>query len=182
MNHQEYLRLSARTSNQENDPGSLYLHGVIGMLSERNEIRDIRDGVNAVEEIGDVLWYLACCHRATGRDVDDLLTGGLSPHADDYALLHCMSDALDIAKRWWMYGAKPESLGNAADRADYIATEIIALALQSFGARDDVHGILSKARVSNIAKLQIRYPHLFTQELAVSRDLSSERQALENKA
>ena len=179
MNHQEYLHLSARTSNQENDPAALYLHGIIGMISERGEIRDVQDEVNAIEEIGDVLWYLACCHRATGRNVDDLLAGGISTHADDFALLHHLSSAADIAKRWWMYGATPKRLSEAADQADRIATEIISIALNVLSDRDNVGEILSKARAINIAKLLKRYPKKFTEDCALIRDLGLERKTME---
>lgn len=181
MSHQEYLKLSARTSNQEGRPAELYLHGIIGMISEFSEIEMIDSGVNAIEEIGDVLWYLACCQRAIGFSLSPVATdcATLSGSKQSLLMLYHSSTALDTAKRWWMYGKSP-AVDVASKQALGIAQCAVNLvmihAAGSLGL--PAQDVIQAARIANIAKLQKRYPEKFTQDRAINRDVASEYKAM----
>jgi NTP pyrophosphatase (non-canonical NTP hydrolase) len=90
MHSTTYLEESARTENTDRDRivSSLYsdnnaelLHGSIGIVTEAGELIDAikknliygkpLDSVNVIEEVGDILWYVALVLRSQGSTFEE---------------------------------------------------------------------------------------------------------------
>lgn len=83
MNFSEYHKLAQRTSNTKNYRDKIN-NGVMGLNGEAGECIDIvkkwtyqghsLDVDNFIEELGDVLWYIAECATGLGYNLDDIAT------------------------------------------------------------------------------------------------------------
>jgi len=75
MTPNDYLKLSSRTATKED-----FTHVTLGLITESAEFADIVkknyaydkpfDKVNAVEELGDLLWYVAMAMRLLDTDFE----------------------------------------------------------------------------------------------------------------
>lgn len=83
MNFTEYQKFAQRTSNTKNYRDKIN-NGVMGLNGEAGECIDIvkkwtyqghsLDVDNFIEELGDVLWYIAECATGLGYNLDDIAT------------------------------------------------------------------------------------------------------------
>lgn len=216
MNFDDYQKQALRT---EHTPEFLVapvatrrmMHGVMGISTEVGELCEtitkglggddgsfcIDDRVGLVEEVGDVLWYMAITADAletpfsrffhtnpvalrTERHlIDTHRREGTSPvegPLPDFCLL-MSSDAgflQDVMKRHLIYGA-PLDAGRALSVLQHLAS-VICVFSESFGLSMDY------ATDRNIAKLRARFPEKYTTERVLSRDLDAERKALQGGA
>ena len=89
MEMNEYQKLAQRTDNREYVPGTIegididkLLNGLIGLNGESGEAIDLfkkfffqghkLDKNKVIEELGDILWYIAQCARALGTDLETI--------------------------------------------------------------------------------------------------------------
>jgi NTP pyrophosphatase (non-canonical NTP hydrolase) len=214
MTPNEYQQLALRTENTPDFMGGgekksleRSLHGAIGLCTEVGELSEVIgaafdggsfeevDGINLVEEVGDVLWYLAILLDAHGIEMNDYTADllakpeGVDPSdvcvdgseaiedGDDavIAILRmtaCAGQIQDVLKRHLMYRKD-------LDR-EKLLVEIQAFveALTFFSW--SVNTSFPVAAERNIAKLSARYPDKYTDEAAINRNIEAERKALES--
>lgn len=219
MNPNEYQQAALRTevtplfvndhSGVPSHSLSRLMHALMGMNTEQAELHDMLtqhalggplDPVNALEEAGDQLWYIALGADATDMTMefvmvdinfDDykvtlrettpayIIINGEAPTNTTISRLFrgqagvnvAQGDFSDLYKKFFIYG-KP--VNREAVRQTFRRQIIfLALVLQSCGFT------LEDAMKRNIAKLALRYKNKFTQEEALNRDLAGERKALE---
>ncbi len=183
MNWNEYLALSEKTLSEEFHSGKKVenlLHGVIGILTELDELienheKDNFDSINAVEEISDVMWYIAILAREYKIDLskwsekNDIITGGT-----EKVILSMIKNSLkllDILKKKIYYN-------RVIDDNQFITLthNVIANVLQYTNYyKIDIH----KSFDINIEKLKARYGDKFSSEMAINRNLDIERKILE---
>jgi len=173
----EYIKEAVKTEStlnpltkEVNERGlsSRTLHGVLGIQTELMELEVAfrnMDAVNAVEEIGDVLWYLAIlADEYDIREFDKEIT------VDDTAALN---DILDMVKRTLFYGKELDK---------ELMIKFIKSNLNLFAEMcGDLDVPVELAMKTNINKLAIRYPDKFKEEDAENRDLEAERKLLEKE-
>jgi len=173
----EYIKEAVKTEStlnpltkEVNERGlsSRTLHGVLGIQTELMELelafRNM-DAVNTVEEIGDVLWYLAIlADEYDIREFDKEIT------VDDTAALN---DILDMVKKTLFYGKKLDK----ELMVNFIKTNLNLFAEMC----GDLGVTVELAMKTNINKLAIRYPDKFKEEDAENRDLEAERELLEKE-
>lgn len=80
MTFDEYQDLSAKTERPLPWVDERLQHGMLGIITEAGELGDVvkkhviydkpLDRDNIEEEIGDLLWYVACLARAAGASLD----------------------------------------------------------------------------------------------------------------
>lgn len=161
-------------------------HAILGIVTECREYLTATDEVNAVEEAGDLTFYVTALKQVlddfspTNKDefggYFDAATArytalGSVPLVDVYC------EWLDLAKRWVGYGKAP-TMPTTQLLAE--ASVLMSLVINSGRAADaDMHTVLK----ANVEKLLERYKGLqFNAERAVHRDLPAERAVLEASA
>ncbi|MGK9043950.1 nucleoside triphosphate pyrophosphohydrolase family protein [Mammaliicoccus vitulinus] len=83
MDLNEYQQLALRTmSDTRRDPEQSLINGALGLTGEAGEVADIVkkhvfhghdiDEQELKKELGDVLWYIACCATALDMNLNDI--------------------------------------------------------------------------------------------------------------
>jgi NTP pyrophosphatase (non-canonical NTP hydrolase) len=170
-----------------------FAHAALGVVTEMYELRSATDGVNALEEAGDIMFYIEAMTQvaedALGvrRDqFSSLITPeqAVSLQAQHRAVMNCVSDEavdkelndlLDHAKRWVGYGKQPDALVSVCVMASFLAGSEVATATIRHSTAPAFEEIIR----ANMRKLDKRYKdRVFTQDQAMNRDLQAEREAL----
>ena len=202
MEMNKYIRLAMRTAPKNCDFQEDILHAGLGMTTEVGELVDQLkrhifykkpyDRVHLVEEVGDVLWYVALASRALGiqptlmpSTVDDSMLGEQSVVGTIFGRMVTTSSRFSaIALTTLPTLVKDPSfeedrLAGNCPICDILIETTFRL-YNSLGDYCKVMGIsIEEAMSRNVAKLQARFPEGFTEDKAVNRDLSAERVALE---
>lgn len=174
--------------NVSGDPSKDFTHATLGIVTEIHELMRATDAVNALEEKGDLLFYMQALLQVvfdhTGLTIDEIREFQAAEHEYPWAVGDDSDEVistgsvylLDQAKRWVGYGKEPESLALTVRTA----AGVVYVALVSCGYElESSEEIVS----ANMAKLIKRYPgKVFNQEHALVRDLDAERKVLEDAA
>jgi NTP pyrophosphatase (non-canonical NTP hydrolase) len=179
----EYLTLSEKTLSRQfhcEEKEQLYLHAVIGSLTEIEELLDNyeneMDPINLIEEIGDVFWYLSILFRELNLDISDNQTtieeSIDTPFKTILAFLKENLKMLDSLKKKLYYNKEINII-------DFITSTFRLYTLLEHYCnfyKTDISLILDR----NISKLKARYGEKFSSERAINRDLEIEKKILEN--
>jgi len=88
-------------------------------------------------------------------------------------LISSIADLNDLVKKFVAYNRPIEKS---------VELEAIYDIYSSLNLLEEVYKLNgAELRAANIEKLRVRYPHKFTEEAAINRDIDKERQTLENK-
>lgn len=181
-----YSAFVRKLFNRSGDPSKDFTHAILGIVTEIHELEQATDDVNALEEIGDMQFYLAALVQVVDDFLDSLpksdvqqmvLKGHMtldvqSPEHARAVVLDSCNALLDIAKRWVGYGKVPGDIINLPGFAVAVCD-----AANEFGEYPCLD--TEKAAAANMAKLLVRYPGgEFDQYRALNRDLGAERAVL----
>ncbi len=180
-------------------------HGIIGMSTETSELlaclagdmtaQPHRDTYHIIEEVGDVLWYVAILlkglstvgsgtlgHQHAARTMNRLIRQAIINGSTDFETrpftlvelglaAHAQANTLlDLLKKDHQYGI----LMSPTDIEETLMKLLMHLQRICFLLQYD----LEVAMAANIAKLWSRYPKKFSQEDAAVRDLAHEMNTL----
>lgn len=182
MNWNEYKALAIRTESIPTNsfekvpydidafgPGDMFLanksatrllHATMGICTELAELEDGQGAVNAVEEVGDVLWYLAIADDVIGWYKYNRIS-------DQKANLYWVGELNDAMKRHLFYGAELN--------IDKMITACVAIYRELVVALADREFLIEMAMEANITKLEKRFPNkYFDAQAAVTRDVENE--------
>lgn len=182
MNFETYQLEAQRTCKKEGPKFDLP-HMVIGMNSEMNELEAaLRSGdeVNILEELSDFQWYFAnyCTFRELKfSDYEDKFPADFTkaPVCTQYAAIPFLYTQLsilqDVVKKNMVYN---KAINSEEEKLllNHLQEAVYAVC---YGKDRSMH----KGLANNIAKLRIRFPEKFTDDLANNRDLDAERKQLE---
>jgi hypothetical protein len=171
--------------NRSGDLSKDFTHAVLGIITESHEYLTATDEVNAIEEAGDLAFYLTALKQVlndispTDEVAFDTLTDAAFARmgAEDFQIMNTFVEWLDLAKRWVGYGKAPtmtttELLAEAAALVGFVVEH---------GAAE--HTPMEVILKTNVEKLLKRYNGMaFNAERAVNRDLPAERKVLETHA
>lgn len=189
MNWEEYLPLAEKTLSRKfhcQEKEQLYLHAVIGSLTEIDELLDnYEDGKLQIdvdkqgsvgEESADIAWYLSILFREMNLNLEYNPYKDLDKK-DPYNLLMCYLSTnlkmLDMLKKKLYYNKEIDMVVFI----DYTFKLYSNLKLYCELYNTNFESILDK----NIAKLKARYGEKFSSERAINRDLEKEKNILENE-
>ncbi len=171
--------------NRTGDLSKDFSHAVLGLVTECHEYLTATDPINAIEEAGDLCFYLAALKQVLD-DVgpyDEVAFDKLTDEAcermgaEDFQIMGEFVEWLDLAKRWIGYGKAP-TMSPTQLMAE--AAALVSLVIDR-GAAADVE--MEVVMVANVDKLLKRYNGMaFNAERAVNRDLPAERAVLEAHA
>lgn len=182
MNLKQYQKETLRTFAYRKEPLSAeitdMLHCAIGISTEVGELVEAinkKDIINIGEEIADQMWYISNMANFINYDLTELvLINGSDFNSEENYLNESVilqAELLDIFKKSIFYGKELD-----INKIKYIITRMtINLNCLSFHISLSILELLDK----NIAKLKIRFPEKFTEDLAQNRNLEAERKELE---
>lgn len=179
MNWSEYKQLSEKTLSTEFHCGKEtenLLHGVIGILTELEELMDWNDEVNKKEEVADVFWYIALLDRELDLKLqipnfDDNNFFQLKNETLILQTLKSTLSCLDQLKKKLYYNKSIEIERFSKNVFTIFETMCIFCSLNKIE--------IEKVLDSNIQKLKARFGEKFSSERAINRDLKVERNILE---
>lgn len=155
------------------------LHCVIGVSTEIAEYIDAminKDHVNALEELGDILWYTANLDRLLDLNCKmPYLSKRMTVFPDEWLI--GFQELLDHYKKAVFYGIDVDKV-YVKKHIEEILLIVCGICNQVSETVDDGVGAVMQ---TNIDKLKARYPNSFTKDAAVNRDLDIERKILEDK-
>lgn len=156
-----YIELALRTNSHivgKHGRNSIdFAHACLGLVTELYELENATDEHNRREEEGDMCWYIAlACHA---MDLDWPQPYNLSVKRP---LSECVFELSDIAKKWFAYGKRPETV---------VVESYLLMIVSHLGDIPD-------AQRRNIKKLYSRYPESFDARLAIVRDIDAELKAM----
>lgn len=182
-----YSAFVGKLYNRSDDPSKDFCHAILGIATEIHELQNATDEVNAIEELGDLYFYLEALRqviqdfRGPVDDFDvvpglDYLVKLSESLGTKQTIAVTVNTLLDDAKRWVGYGKTPKSLPEVLRTC----TEVVLFT----GARCEhlPPGAYSHQKVlrANMAKLLKRYPGgEFSAFHAVVRDVEAERGVLQ---
>ncbi len=174
--------------NRSGDPATDFSHAMLGVSTEIYELLGARDGVNALEEMGDLEFYLVALQQVL---IDHFGAAAMLPSARleiellaaypqiaeqpahlVYPLL--LNELQDIGKRWIGYNKAPTM------------SPVMILTLAAAAVNAAAHVAVGRGsfkeehiRRTNVGKLLLRYKGMtFSQDSAINRDLGAERALL----
>lgn len=168
--------------NRSGDLSKDFTHAVLGIVTECHEYLTATDEVNAVEEAGDLCFYLTALKQVLDdvgtydeAEFEKLLAAACDRmDSNGFQVMDEFVEWLDLAKRWVGYGKAPtmtptQLMAEAAALVSFVIDK---------GAATDVD--MPVIMVTNVDKLLKRYNGMvFDAERAVNRDLPAERAVLE---
>ena len=158
---------------------------MLGVVTEVHEYLNATDEVNALEELGDLEFFV----EAFAQVVDDV-TGDRPDLSDDDmlaaavkwapldgdlmpAIQDTLHDLTNTVKRWVGYGKQPANLPELWKTAAFVA-----FAANQVGSHPTTDR--QQVRAANVRKLLKRYPEgEFSQMRATVRDVEAEREAIQ---
>lgn len=170
--------------NRTGDPSKDFAHAVLGLVTEIHEYIDAPDDVNALEEAGDLAFYLEALTQVLDDyspiqyDAMEAFGTQAVERYQEFGLRlgNETTEWLDLAKRWIGYGKAPTMSGAQLVAEAGVLMSLVIRSGRLGDVEDDV--FIAKA---NIDKLLVRYNGMaFNAERAVNRDLAAERTTLEN--
>jgi NTP pyrophosphatase (non-canonical NTP hydrolase) len=180
MEWNEYRELSEKTLSTEFHCGKQVenlLHGVIGVITELEELLDWNDEVNKKEEVADIFWYIALLDRELDLNLDiPNEKSGLLQLKNEVLIIQSFKTSsvmLDILKKKIYYN-KNIDLSKFSDLTQNLFDGMCTFCNYN---QIDIQEILD----TNIQKLKARYGEKFTSEKAINRNLETERKILENE-
>jgi NTP pyrophosphatase (non-canonical NTP hydrolase) len=200
MNPKEYVAnvLKTETNDQtaitnraKSKRGIRLIHAVLGLSSEMAEVMDLThkliDNTHLKEEMGDLYWYTGLIIDELQLDPNEIYQkydfSGTPENVRGSAvnlivstigeLVVHVGEISDILKKEIFYDRTidPEVVKLKLKQIDYCISFILHLRFMTS----------EQAMKSNIAKLKFRYPHKFTEQSALNRDLEGERKILEQE-
>lgn len=175
----EYVPKAIRTESTRNPfkddaVNARICHAMMGINTELNELNlavHKDDRPNIVEELGDAVWYLAVAQDEVNFiDAFDISVENITSiflGADEAYTV----DIMDLLKRAMFYGSEFKE----EECVKPFTSIFLGVIINSLKLGVD----LTEAMDVNLKKLFVRYPEKFESELAELRDLSAERESLE---
>lgn len=148
------------------------IHALMGMMDETYELLFGTDSVNMVEELGDFRWFLALYEHATDTN---LKLSEYGPALDDVDRM--LSRMITITKRIYAYG-EPWTK-HRAELEKMLPVLHATLCKVATTPNRTFQQTVEVADVAVINKLRARFPAKFTEHHASNRDISYEREVLQ---
>lgn len=199
---QEAMRTAARP--QDDDPEFHFRHAIVGIMTEAGELVDIYkktafqgrpyDTGKAVDELGDICWYLALACEALDIDLVDAErafsrgeftdeTYRPDPDTPPAERLLLVSGAICVAAVFLLQRACVRSTPETREEQYALDMErgvpvignilqMVSMAAQIAGS--DIEAVLR----GNIAKLRVRFPENFDANRVEAKDEAAERAAV----
>jgi hypothetical protein len=170
-----YLSLAMRTNSSvvgtHDHVSADMLHATLGLADELFEYQMSQSWLNAVEELGDLCWFIALAAKELNTDPFESLERFKRFNPQLPVLAEAVAEFVGLVKKSYAYGA-PLDVSRLSLLLSSMLIRIEAIAeVKSDRSLDEL-------LTANIAKLQARYPDKFTAQAALTRNIPGEARAL----
>jgi len=179
MNWNEYKELSEKTLSTEFHCGKQVenlLHGVIGVLTELEELIGWNDEINKKEEVADIFWYIALLDRELDLNLEiKKFDKGIYQLTNETLIMQSFKTTcllLDYLKKKIYYNKQISIEDFSTQTLNLFETVCLFCEANSI----EIEHILD----TNISKLKARYGDKFSTDKAINRNLDLERTILEH--
>lgn len=187
----EYKDLAIRTAAKGETEQQDLMHSACGLVTEVGELVDQYkrhifykkeyDKNHLIEEVGDVMWYLALGMEVlkcdlTSYEEEDFLEETIKALNVESVLAALVYNSASIFACSFKYTSKDDQEAMWGHYMYYLKN--ILIGLRHFCAVMNID--YEESKTKNIAKLKARFPQGFTEEAAVNRNLEVEKVALES--
>ena len=170
-----YLSLAMRTNSTVVGTHGLVsanlLHAALGLADEHHEYHTASSWLNAVEELGDLCWFIALAAKELNTDPFESLERFARFNPQLPVLAETVGEFISLVKKSFAYGAPLDKT-----RLCYLLSSMVVRIQAIAEAKAD--RTLDELLAGNIAKLKARYPDKFTAEAALTRSIKNEASAL----
>ena len=150
------------------------LHAALGMCDEHFEYSAARSWLNAVEELGDLCWFIALAAHTLDCDPFSDPDGFLRFNPEAPLLFDAVAEFVGAIKKNYAYG-KPLDLPRMRWLLSAMVSRIAAICeARAERSLDDV-------LAANIEKLRARFPEKFDEALAIDRNVKQEAAAMRSE-
>lgn len=170
-----YLALAMRTNSTVAGTNALItpdlLHATLGLADELFEYQMSQSWLNAVEELGDLCWFVALASKELMFDPFPGTEAFAKFNPNLPVLAEAIAEFVGVVKKAFAYGQVLD-----VTRLRWLLSAMVARieAISHSKAERSLEELLA----SNIAKLAARYPDKFTAEAALHRSIKNESGAL----
>lgn len=179
--------------NRSEDESKNFAHAVLGVVTECDELLAAADHTNAIEEFGDLGFYVVAAMQVARRvlgltseqlsqelaETIDLAEAELIGMSPQRLIVEMRTRIEDHAKRWVGYGKQPPLLQALVEVCTLASCAVGSSLLAPSGGQ----ACADVATRANVAKLLERYKGVtFSAEAAINRDTTAERAVLEKHA
>lgn len=179
MEWNDYKQLSEKTLSTEFHCGKQVenlLHGVMGILTELEELIGWDDEINKKEEVADIFWYLALLDRELNLNLKIKSNShDIYQLTNDTLIIRTFKTSsllLDFLKKKIFYN-KSINLEEFSRQTEYLFENICLFC--------EINSIeIEEILDTNISKLRARYGEKFSSDKAINRNLDLERSILES--
>lgn len=182
----DYHNKALRTLKEATNVKELRLHAALGLSGESAELLEVLEGDHdsipayldkAVIELGDIMWYLPALCLSLHTTMEELATRSTKLQyqmtAVNGLVIHS-GKILDAVKKEYIYG-KAIDRDSLLDHATMVFNHAIAVCPQ---LETNIMTVLTK----NIAKLAVRYPEKYSDDLAINKNEEAENAIANNAA
>lgn len=169
----DYIEQAVKTESlQWQEPNHRLLHAAMGLSTEGAELIAYTDKQNLVEELGDVLWYVALACDELEITMDEAEEASIGSDEKGITALENLilaaNEILDEMKKSTFYGRKID-LPKVVKNLGLVISAVAEI------ADEEAMTFLDEIMEANIEKLRKRFSEgTFTQEEALNRDVCSE--------
>lgn len=147
------------------------LHATLGIVSENYEYDMAKSWLNAVEELGDLCWFMALAGQDLAYDPFDGWEDYIDLNPDAPLLKEAVAEFVDQVKAAYAYGKLLD-----VPRLRFLLSTMAGRTAKIIASKSE--RTPDEILMANIAKLQKRFPEKFTTEAALNRNIQQEAGAM----
>ena len=147
------------------------LHATLGLCDEHFEYSMAKSWLNAMEELGDLCWFVSLASHELGCDPFTDWETYIDRHPKSPLLTEALAEFVGLIKKSYAYRVELP-YASLRELLHVIAGRIAKIVLSRSELTPD------ELLMANIEKLRARFPDLFTEDLALARDVKQEADAM----
>lgn len=147
------------------------LHATLGLCDEHFEYSMAKSWLNAVEELGDMCWFVALAAKELGCDPFANWEYHLARTPNAPLLMEAVAEFVSHVKKAYAYKAPLD-----IDHMRWLLHVIAARIAKIIEARSEFQP--DELLAANIEKLKARFPEKFDVDMALTRDVKQEADAM----
>ena len=147
------------------------LHATLGLCDEHFEYSMAKSWLNAIEELGDMCWFVALASSALGCDPFADWESYIDRHPNSPMLAEAIGEFVGLVKKSFVYRA-----GLPYERLRTLLHVITGRIAKIVVAKSNFTP--DELLMANIEKLKARFPDKFEVDMALTRDVKQEADAM----
>ncbi|MGP9633756.1 hypothetical protein ACT3R7_11885 [Halomonas sp. AOP43-A1-21] len=175
MNPLEYTPLAMTTASPsagDHGVSSDLVHAVLGLCDEAKELVEAKTTENVIEELGDLLWFVALVDSTLALSIFERYKLGRVEGATPYDIVSSALALCGLLKKPYAYG-KGLPTDEMAHHLFVIINAVETMALR-------LSMTLAEVMELNLLKLKMRFPERFNCAAAIGRNVAHERALFEH--